>query len=62
MSDMDKYKRVLEEREAIAVQIEKLGKALGETVNSQMTIATLRIVEEKMLLLKDVAAMIRARE
>jgi hypothetical protein len=59
---MDKYKRVLEEREAIAVQIEKLGKALGETVNSQMTIATLRIVEEKMLLLKDVAAMIRARE
>lgn len=64
LKDLDgsRNKRVEAEREACALEVERLAKGLGEMINSQTTISILRGIEIRMLLLKDVAAMIRARK
>lgn len=64
LKDLDgsRSKRVEAEREACALEVEGLARGLGEMINSQTTISILRGIEIRMLLLKDVAAMIRARK
>lgn len=64
LKDLDgsRSRRVEAEREACAVEVETLARSLGAMVNSQVTVGALREIEMKMLLLKDVAAMIRARK
>ena len=61
-SEGDRSKMVMAEREACAVMIDNLSKAVGEYVNSQTDARTLREIEVKMALLRDTAAMIRARK